>query len=109
MLLRGGSDAEIKATFASAVNENPRIQGVRTLSHKLIWDEERGELELYDVVSDPKECRDLSEEDSPSVARLKTYLRENLERNQARGALAPEAVPVDDELRSRLKALGYVH
>ena len=108
-LLRGGSDTETSAVFASAVNENPRIQGVRTLSHKLIWDEELGELELYDVAADPKECRDLSEEDRPSVARMKTYLRENLERNEARGALAREAVPMDDELRDRLKALGYVH
>lgn len=108
-LLRGGSDAETTAVFAGAVNENPRIQGVRTLSHKLIWDEKRGELELYDVVSDPQECRDLSDEDAPSVARMKAYLRENLERSEARGALAREAVPMDDELRSRLKALGYVH
>ncbi|HLE68579.1 MAG TPA: sulfatase-like hydrolase/transferase, partial [Vicinamibacteria bacterium] len=108
-LLRGGSDAEATAIFAGAVNENPRIQGVRTLSHKLIWDEERGELELYDMLSDPKECRDLSEEDRPTVARMKTYLRETLERNEARGALAPEAIPMDDELRDRLKALGYVH
>jgi len=108
-LLRGGSDAEATAIFAGAVNENPGIQGVRTLSHKLIWDEERGELELYDMLSDPKECRDLSEEDRPTVARMKTYLRETLERNEARGALAPEAIPMDDELRDRLKALGYVH
>jgi arylsulfatase A-like enzyme len=108
-LLRGGGDASTSAIFASAVNENPRIQGVRTLSHKLIWDEDRGELELYDVAADPKECRDLSEEDRPSVARMKTYLRENLERNEARGALAREAVPMDDELRDRLRALGYVH
>lgn len=108
-LLRGGSDAETTAVFAGAVNENPRIQGVRTLSHKLIWDEERGELELYDMLSDPNECRDLSTEDRPSVARMKTYLRENLERNEARGALAPEVIPMEEELRSRLKALGYVH
>ena len=108
-LLRGGTDTETTAVFASAVNENPRIQGVRTLSHKLIWDEELGELELYDVVADPKECRDLSEEDRSSVARLKTYLREQLQRDEARGTLAPESVPMDDELRDRLKALGYVH
>jgi hypothetical protein len=40
---------------------------------------------------------------------MKTYLRENLERNEARGALAPEVIPMEEELRSRLKALGYVH
>ena len=106
-LLHGGSD-DATAVFAGAVNGYPEIQGVRTLSHKLIWDQERGELELYDLVTDPKECRDLSEEESSSVARMKTYLREHLERNDARGALAREAVPMDDELRDRLKALGYI-
>jgi arylsulfatase A-like enzyme len=108
-LLRGGSDGRATAVFAGAVNENPRIQGVRTLSHKLIWDEELGTLELYDLAADPKECRNLSGADPQSMARMKTYLREHLERNQARGALAPEAIPMDDELRHRLKALGYVH
>ncbi len=82
---------------------------VRTLSHKLIWDDERGEVELYDLVADPGECRDLSKEDEPSLAEMKTRLREQLERNEARGALAREAVPMEDELRDRLKALGYVH
>jgi len=108
-LLRGGGDASTSAVFASAVNEYPRIQGVRTLSHKLIWDEDRGALELYDVLADPKECLNLSEEDRPAVVRLQTYLREQLQRNEARGTLAPESVPVDDELRDWLKALGYVH
>lgn len=108
-VLRGGSDAETTAVFAGAVKENPRIQGVRTLSHKLIWDEERGELELYDLIADPKECHDLSEQDAPSLAQMKTYLREHLERNETRGALSPEAIPMGDELRSQLKALGYVH
>jgi len=108
-LLRGGKSAGTAAVFAGAVNENPRIRGVRTLSHKLIWDEERGEIELYDMLGDPKECRNLSEDDGSTVLRMKTYLRENLERTEARGALAPHVAPMDDELRDRLKALGYVH
>ena len=107
-LLRGGKDGASAAVFAGAVNGEPRIQGVRTLSHKLIWDQERGELELYDLDADPKESRDLSESDALSVARMKAHLREHLERNDARGALAREAVPLDDDLRDRLKALGYV-
>jgi arylsulfatase A-like enzyme len=107
-LLRGGSDGASAAVFAGAVNGDPRIQGVRTLSHKLIWDEDRGELELYDLDADPNESRDLSESDALSVARMKTHLREHLERNEARGALARESVPLDDEIRDRLKALGYI-
>jgi hypothetical protein len=90
------------------VNERPRVSGVRTAAHKLIWDEERGEVELYDVVADPGECRNLGEQDASSVAGMKTRLLEHLERNEARGALARETVPIDDELRDRLKALGYV-
>lgn len=107
-VLRGGETQETAAIFAEAVNGNPRLAGVRTLSHKLIWDEERGELQLYDLKADPGECRDLSSEDEATVARLKSYLREHREIGLARGVLAPEAVPMEDELRDRLKALGYV-
>ncbi len=106
--LRGGGTSEPAAVFAEAVNGNPRIAGVRTLSHKLIWDEERGELELYDLKADPGECRDLSSEDDASVARLKSYLREHRARSAARGALAPETIRMEDELQDQLKALGYV-
>ena len=108
-LLRGGSEGRATAVFAGAVNEHPRVQGVRTLSHKLVWDEERGTLELYDLVADPKERRNLREADPQTMARMKTNLQEHLARNQARGALASETIPLDDELRDRLKALGYVH
>lgn len=107
-ILRGAGGEGAAAVFASAVNEKPRVSSVRTLDHKLIWDEERDSLELYDVVADPKECRDLGAQDASSVARMKTYLRGELERNRARGSLSPEAIPIDEELRDRLKALGYV-
>ncbi len=105
---RGGGISETAVVFAEAVNGNPRIAGVRTLSHKLIWDEERGELELYDLKADPGECRDLSSEDDASVARLKSYLGEHRARNVARGALAPKTIPMENELQDQLKALGYV-
>jgi arylsulfatase A-like enzyme len=107
--LRGGEDAGPVAVFASAVNGNPRVQAVRTVSHKLIWDERRGELELYDLAADPREARDRSAEDPGVVSELKSYLREHLETNETRAHLAPETVPLGDGLRERLRALGYVH
>ena len=96
------------AVFAEGVNGNPRMSGVRTLSQKLIWDEKRGELQLYDLASDPEECRNLSAEDRASVARLESYLESQRSRNAARGVLTPETMSIDGELEKQLKALGYV-
>ncbi len=107
--VRGGADSGSAAIFASAVNGKPRVLGVRTPTHKLIWDGKRRELELYDLVADPGERRDLSSADPRSVALLKSYLQEHLEKNDMRAHLAPETIPMEDELRGRLKALGYVH
>jgi arylsulfatase A-like enzyme len=106
--LRGAGDEGAVAVFASAVNEHPGVLGVRTLERKLIWDEERDAVELYDLAADPKECRDRSGESGPLVAQLKGFLGDERKRILARGVLVPEAIPMDDELRDRLKALGYV-
>jgi arylsulfatase A-like enzyme len=106
--LRGEGLPETRAVFATSVNGNPRASGVRTPSHKLIWDETRGELQLFDLAVDPAECRDLSSEDAAFVARLKSYLLEHRARNAARGALAPESVLIESEHQEELEALGYV-
>jgi arylsulfatase A-like enzyme len=106
--LRGAPPPRVTAVFAEGVNGNPRMSGVRTLSQKLIWDEKRGELQLYDLASDPEECRNLSSEDRASVARLESYLESQRSRNAARGVLTPETMSIDGELEKQLKALGYV-
>ncbi len=106
--VRGAGAPQAAAVFAEAVNGNPRISSVRTLSQKLVWDEMRSVIELYDLTLDPAECRDRSLEDGASVEILKSYLREHRARNSAREALATETVPLEKELQDQLEALGYV-
>ncbi len=106
--LRGAGPPPAAAVFAESVNGNPRTFSVRTLSQKLVWDEKRATIELYDLALDPAECCDRSSEDRDSVAMLKSYLGEHQARNRARGALASEIVPLEKELQDQLKALGYV-
>lgn len=107
-LVRGEPWSETEAVFASAVNGHPRIQSVRTRSHKLVWNGDGVAVELYDLGADPMECRDVSEEERAALARMEAALREHLERNESRGTLTPAEAPLDDEIRERLKALGYV-
>ncbi|HVS02891.1 MAG TPA: sulfatase, partial [Thermoanaerobaculia bacterium] len=61
-----------------------------------------GRLEIYDVVADPGEGRDLAAE-----ARLDRAARQALREYPLPDA-TPAAPPVDDEARQRLASLGYV-
>jgi hypothetical protein len=61
--------------------------------------------ELYDVIADPGEQRDRASEEPVQVAAL----RAELERLLADAAHTPAAaVPITDEDRTQLEALGYV-
>ena len=57
---------------------------------------------------DPEEREDRSSQDEASLRLMKAYLIEHLKKAEERGALSPETVPMSDEIRDRLKALGYV-
>ena len=94
--------------YASGVKSNPNPRAVRTRRYKLIEDASRDDLELYDLVSDPAELHDRSSEDGSSLARMKRYLARQLEDNESRGSLSRETVPLTEELREKLKTLGYV-
>jgi arylsulfatase A-like enzyme/Tfp pilus assembly protein PilF len=62
-----------------------------------------GRVEVYDVVADPLESRDLAAE-----ARLDPSLREALRDYPLPAATAEEASPLDEEARRRLAGLGYL-
>lgn len=71
--------------------------------HKLIYGPRP---ELYDVASDPDELHDLIGEHPELAARLEEKLRTHIARAAESGASA--AVPIDEETRRQLEALGYL-
>jgi len=75
--------------------------------HKLVRDDESGELELYDLLDDPHETNDLHE----ARPELSAELLETLERSIAfagSGAFVPVTVTHDEEQIEALRNLGYV-
>ena len=66
----------------------------------------RGDEELYDLRADPDELHDLAAAQPERVAALRAELDRKLTAFAPR--MPPRAATVDPELRSRLRALGYV-
>ncbi|MEM8934518.1 MAG: sulfatase, partial [Acidobacteriota bacterium] len=62
--------------------------------------------QLYDLVDDPKETRNLAAEQPIVTGRLATLLRKHL--TAAREGATVETVEIDEETRRRLEALGYL-
>lgn len=65
-----------------------------------------GAHELYDLETDPHEGRNLVESEPEVAERLARTLEEYLQSDPAAGLVPSE--PIDEELRERLEALGYV-
>ena len=80
---------------------------VRQGSWKAIWNAELGSVELYDLVSDPRELADLSGENRALAANMEQAAREWLERCQKRERTPEVAPQLDEETRERMRALGY--
>jgi arylsulfatase A-like enzyme len=79
--------------------------GMRVGRWKLIDGPEEESLELFDLEADPEERVNLAEREPERVAGMRLRLRRFREA-QARGDARP--VPLSDEDRKRLEALGYV-
>lgn len=84
------------------------IRSLRVGSHKLIWGSD-GKHELYNVVEDPAETRDLLEVEPELAvtlaARLEALVKEH--ERAAGGSSAPTG-EVDPEVEQSLRELGYV-
>jgi len=65
----------------------------------------RGSVELYDLVKDPRETRNLADTRTDIVARLESRL---VSRGLARSADPPAARELPEEDREALRALGYI-
>jgi choline-sulfatase len=81
-----------------------RLQGVVYGPHKLIVDLESGEVALYDLIADPGEQGDVSNERPEQVEAL----RRLLDGLTSERAAESEPLELTDEERERLKALGYL-
>ena len=79
-----------------------RLRGVVYGSHKLIVDLESGQVELFDLATDPEERVDLSGKRPEQVAALRRLL-DGLTSDEMGG----ERLELTDEERERLEALGY--
>jgi arylsulfatase A-like enzyme len=82
------------------------LQTVRTFDHKLIWASD-GRHELYDLRVDPEETNNLIQERPGVRAELMEQLQDWQKglKKAVHEASAPE---FDDQVRTRLRALGYL-
>ena len=77
------------------------------------WIQKASGLELYDLVADPHEHRDLARTEPERAAegaqRIEEFRRECARRAKSLGAGAAEPAPISPEREKALRALGYVH
>ncbi len=98
-----------RSVFSEADRKNKRngpLQAIRRGDWKLVLDSNSGELELYDLATDPEERSDVSER-RPEVVR---GLRAELEIYLARPAVAESQVlrGIRPQELEQLRALGYL-
>lgn len=106
-----GGDTEREGKFrdrALLVETGPThedlLRSVRKGRHKLIVNIATGSRELYDLREDPRETRNLADQ-QPSVTRA---LEATLEELVGNGQVLEKAAPLSPEMKQRLRALGYL-
>ena len=80
---------------------------VRQDNWKGIWNDELQTLDLYDLVTDPKEQADVSLKHTELTAMLGEKARSWLKTCQSYAPPVEEIEEIDDETREKLRALGY--
>jgi arylsulfatase A-like enzyme len=105
-LLRGEDVGPPAAVFSTGVIEKPDMFSVRTQRYKLIVD--GSERALFDLVTDPGETFDVSDRETTAAAELQELLTRHLLRSSAAGRLPARTVDIPEEMRERLRALGYL-
>jgi arylsulfatase A-like enzyme len=106
-LLKGTASAEREFAFAEADKDNdaPNIKrAIRSNTHKLYYDVRTGNEELYDILDDPGEQKNLIDS-RPEVARR---LRENLNSWMSGRKGNPKTVPLTEDEMQELRSLGYL-
>jgi arylsulfatase A-like enzyme len=105
-LLRGAPVPAPSEVFATGVLHKPDMFTVRTERYKLVVD--GGERTLFDLAADPGETNDVSDERASVAAEMHERLSGHLERSSAAAGLPARTADIPEELRERLRALGYL-
>jgi arylsulfatase A-like enzyme len=87
-----------------------RMRMIRTHQYKLIWKED-GSTELFDLIADPEELDDLSEQAPELREKLLARLRSWMTSQELGGggnAEPPRMQVMDPETRQQLRSLGYI-
>jgi arylsulfatase A-like enzyme len=100
-----GARKGIWKIFAPKLTGDPIMVAVRRGGWKAILDPESGDMQLYDLASDPEESQDLASELTVRASRYRPLLAAHADRAWR----APETeTAVSDEDRERLESLGYI-
>jgi len=84
-----------------------RMRALRTVSHKLIWNENR-DVELYNLNKDPGESENLAREQADKQRRLMGILQGRF-KAIASSKEHPMLESEDEETLERLRSLGYIN
>ncbi len=109
-LIKGGEGGSGYA-FSEASRHFQEYKSIIDNSHKLIWGQETRHYELYDLKNDMEEIKDIYHPDNPDFKRLERdfwpWADENL-RRQAEVSGKEPLPEHEEEIKRRLKALGYL-
>jgi arylsulfatase A-like enzyme len=84
----------------------PSLEAVRWENYQYIYSPQKNSAELYDLVNDPFEQRNLAMEKSDIMEQLRTALA-NFQTNVTVGSPSQNAPQVDEDSVNRLRDLGY--
>jgi arylsulfatase A-like enzyme len=102
-----GEEAPAEHPVFMETSRGGNLRGIVLGRHKLIHDLESGQSQLYHLVDDPREGRDLVSEEPETadalLRELEAWMRRNPARQRGRSALE-----LSDEEKQRLRDLGYL-
>lgn len=105
-LLRDEEVGPPAVVFSTGVIDRPDMFSVRTQRYKLVVD--GSERTLFDLAADPGETIDVSDSETAAAADLNRMLTEHLLESSAAGRLPARTFDIPEEMRERLRALGYL-
>lgn len=105
-----GGPPDLPALSEIRLEEDTSFDAVVQGRWKLIVNAMNGEAELYDIVADPRETREVAAEHPEEVARLKSTLKKLIVRARERGGHFEHAgsLGLTDSQRRQMESLGYL-